>query len=1402
MYFFHHTDKVLGLSATCRIRDRAWDDSAPRLPASIMGKRALHFLEFLCLWLVAVLPVFCSWPAAANHNQPQIVILNSYHYGSSWSDNELVGLLARLRQDYPEIEPPIEYLDAKRLPGPDQLERMRDYLASKYRGKRIDLVIALDNPALELATQYRQGVFPGVPLVFAGISSFTPAMLRGRKKVTGVAEVEDIAGTLELALTLHPHTRVVVVIHDYTASGLALLREMEAAALQFQDRVQFRFLPPSTFQEVAGQLQSLPANSLGLISAFVADRDGKVWSMAASTRLCAASRDFPLYATHDTLLGHGIVDGSLLSGADQGKRAGEMARKVLAGEGPDCLPMDTAGPHRLMFDYRQLTRFGIPLEALLAESIVINRPVSFYEEHKYLTLAVSWVFAFLLLTVGILAVAIVRQLRAEKRLRESEERYRNLMEASFDWIWEVDAENRFTYASPRVVDFLGYTPEEMFGHTPFEFMPEAEARRVEEIFGAIAAVRRPFTALENVNLHRDGRLVSLETSGAPMFEPGGEFKGYRGSNRDITARQAAEQALRESEERLRLANEAANIGTLDADLETGQVRFSPELCAILGVPSGTEWNVHEGIKIVHPEDSALVMAAVRRSQDPAGDGRIYSEHRIIRPDGEVRWLVWSGRTTFRNTPAGRVPCRGIGVAFDITERKRAERSLAEQFNFLQLLIDTIPSPIFYIDVNGVYQGCNQSLADFLGRPKEAIIGKTVFDTYPKEQAEKYFQMDQELFQPPGMQIYEFGMDRCNGAIRNFIFSKASFVDISGKIAGLIGVMTDITEWKQAEEALRASEQKFKTIFDSALDGILIADIETRKFYLANDMICQMLGYGKEELVQLGVRDIHPEADLPYVEEQFDKLARREITLTLDIPVKRKDGRVFYADIKSSFISLAGKTYLGGIFRDITQRKQAEEELRRSERRYRTLVDLTNQFAWVMDANGQAMEDCPAFRRFTGQTYQEMKGTGWTKVLHPDDLQRAHAVWSKSVSTRMPYEIEYRMRRHDGLYRVFLARGVPILNDDGSVLEWMCTCMDITERVLAQQKLRESNERFAAVFENAAIGISVADAQGRIIATNPCFQEMLGYHAPELLAKTFPEITHPEDLSRNLELFQEIMMGKSERFQLEKRYLRKNGEYFWARVTVSSIKEAKGQPPYSIAVVEDIALRKQTQEQLEESERNLRYLAAQLLTAQERERQRISRDLHDDLGQSLVVFKLQLEAIEREEPANLTVLRQKLAIQIAFIDDIVNNVRRLCMDLRPTTLDALGLIVALKRLFKEFSALYDIKFSLDLEDVRGLLSPQAQIIIYRIFQESLTNIAKYAQATRIAVTIKRENGTVFFTVEDNGKGFDLEQVRTRKDGKRGLGLVAMEERVRMLGGTLEMQSQKGVGTKISFKTPVS
>ena len=236
---------------------------------------------------------------------------------------------------------------------------------------------------------------------------------------------------------------------------------------------------------------------------------------------------------------------------------------------------------------------------------------------------------------------------------------------------------------------------------------------------------------------------------------------------------------------------------------------------------------------------------------------------------------------------------------------------------------------------------------------------------------------------------------------------------------------------------------------------------------------------------------------------------------------------------------------------------------------------------------------------------------------------------------------------------------------------------------------------------------------------------------------------------------------------------------------------------------DITASKQADEKLRESQQNLRYLASQLLTAQERERERISRELHDELGQSLLVLKLQAGYIEKRLPEEQAVLKQECRKLTDQFDKLVDEVRRLARDLSPTMVRDLGLASALNRLIRDFSRLYGVQAEVEQTDVIDqLLSREAQINIYRIFQESLTNIGKYAQASSLQVVIKAEAGQVSFLIADNGKGFKVEEVWGRDPASRGLGLMAMEERVHMMGGVLEIKSQEGQGTQLTFKIPVS
>ena len=179
--------------------------------------------------------------------------------------------------------------------------------------------------------------------------------------------------------------------------------------------------------------------------------------------------------------------------------------------------------------------------------------------------------------------------------------------------------------------------------------------------------------------------------------------------------------------------------------------------------------------------------------------------------------------------------------------------------------------------------------------------------------------------------------------------------------------------KKDQEALIESEERFRAVFDNAIDGILLADVENKKFHSGNNTICRMLGYSEKEITKLGVKDIHPEADLPFVAQVFERQARKETKTAKDIPIKRKDGSVFYADINAFPITLAGKTYLVGIFRDVTERKHAEEVLRDSEKKYRTIVENITDALYMHDFKGNIIDVNENACKMLGYKREELIG---------------------------------------------------------------------------------------------------------------------------------------------------------------------------------------------------------------------------------------------------------------------------------------------------------------------------------------------------------------------------------------------------------------------------------------------
>ena len=318
-------------------------------------------------------------------------------------------------------------------------------------------------------------------------------------------------------------------------------------------------------------------------------------------------------------------------------------------------------------------------------------------------------------------------------------------------------------------------------------------------------------------------------------------------------------------------------------------------------------------------------------------------------------------------------------------------------------------------------------------------------------------------------------------------------------SGVTFTALDITARKRAEEALKRSEEQFRAIFDSARDGILLADAETMRFHTGNEAICRMLGYSLAEIRTIGFEDIHPEEDLPYVIEQFEKLKRRDIAFTKDIPVKRKDGTIFFVDINVSTVTLDGNIYVMGMFRDLSERLQAEEALRESEAKYRTLFESSAEGFFlctdiIFDCNEQACKLWKCDREdIVGHSPVE-----FSPEFQPDGRRSATAAheYITAALGGTPQFFYWQHRRKDGVLIDTEISLKSVVVNRQQLLQ--ATMRDITERRQAEKALRESEERYRLLFEQSPLGIFHFDQNGVIQDCNDNFVRITGSSKERLI----------------------------------------------------------------------------------------------------------------------------------------------------------------------------------------------------------------------------------------------------------------------------------------------------------------
>jgi len=360
--------------------------------------------------------------------------------------------------------------------------------------------------------------------------------------------------------------------------------------------------------------------------------------------------------------------------------------------------------------------------------------------------------------------------------------------------------------------------------------------------------------------------------------------------------------------------------------------------------------------------------------------------------------------------------------------------------------------------------------------------------------------------------------------------------------------------------------------------------------------------------------------------------------------------------------------------------------------------------------------------------------------------------------------------------------------------------EVTEHRETEEALSKSEESYRFLVENANDIIYKADSTGHFTFFNRIAVKATKYSEQELTGKHFTELMR-QDYRKKAEKFYVLQIVKRiPSTYYEFPMITKNGEEVWLGQRVQLIIE-DNQILGVHAIARDITGRKRAEKALRESRKKLRFLSSHLLTAQEREQRRISLELHDDLGQTLAVLKLHLQSIHDKMRQDNGTIKKDLEASLNSVDQIIESVRRLSRDLSPSILEDLGLSAALRWLVREFEERFKIKFAFSMPGIDNLFPREGQTLIYRIFQEAFTNIGKHAQANHVSVEIKKEEMRVSFLVEDDGIGFDVAEQDVLDSTEKGMGLSAMDERVRMLGGQLEVSSQRNQGTTISFIIPI-
>jgi PAS domain S-box-containing protein len=586
---------------------------------------------------------------------------------------------------------------------------------------------------------------------------------------------------------------------------------------------------------------------------------------------------------------------------------------------------------------------------------------------------------------------------------------------------------------------------------------------------------------------------------------------------------------------------------------------------------------------VHPDDLERVKEAVQTAIKTQTPTRI--EYRCRHADGRYLWLESTGSFIFDDNG----PIAGTVLSSrDITERKKAEDALRKSENNSRTLVENLPQKIFFKDKDSVYVSCNENYARDLRIRSDEILGKTDYDFYPKELAEKYRADDKRIMESGKVEDIE--EEYVKDGQEMFVYTvKTPVKDEKGNVVGILGIFWDITERKKVYVALLESQQKFERLFKRNPEAAVFVDVNDRVLDI-NPRFTELFDYSSDEALGKALDDlIVPEGK----KEEAEKLtAESMVGYTYRETVrKRKDGSPIPVLMSAAPITLDDR-FVGCVvlYADITERKKMEEQLKESEERLRGIVETSFNAILNMDHEGRITYISATPETILGHTQEEIKGKEFGTFLPESEAFKATQAFMAVMNGESIRGLELELRRKDGSLAPVEMNGSPLVKD-GKIVGVQVVIRDVTERKRMEQELRDSEEKFRAISTSARDAIVLMDDEGRISYWNPAAERTFGYAEKEVIGKSvfetvIPERSH-EAMSRGLATFKETGKGEVIGKLAEFMAARKDRTEFPIELSISTFR-MKGKW-HALGIARDITLRKQMEQKVVESEERLKLL---------------------------------------------------------------------------------------------------------------------------------------------------------------------------------------------------------------------